>query len=74
MANRFAGKEEIQIATNGVEVNNDGTIVPAPMTMTNGTLAINGNGIRYTPNGKGKLHEDGEEVSPRPGMDICLHD
>lgn len=42
VANGSACKEEIQIATNGVEVNDDGKIVPAPASTTDGSLAITG--------------------------------
>ncbi|CAD6593909.1 MAG: hypothetical protein ASARMPRED_008178 [Alectoria sarmentosa] len=62
VANGSAGKEEIQIATNGVEVNDDGKVVPAAAITTNGALTINGNGVLHTPYGKRKPEEDEEEV------------
>lgn len=72
VANGSAGKEEIQIAMNGVEVTDDGKVVPAPASSTNGALA-NGNGAEHTPNGKRKLEEDEDEALPRRRMDIGLH-
>lgn len=72
VANGSAGKEEIQIATNGVEVNDDGKVVPASASTTNGALAISGNGVLHTPNGKRK-HEKDEEAPPRHQMDNGLH-
>ena len=69
----FAGREEIQIATNGVEVNDDGKVIPAPASTTNGALAIDGDGVLHTRNGNGKLEEDEEEALPKHRMDIGLH-
>lgn len=73
VANGSAGKEEIQIATNGVEVNDDGEVVPALASSTNGALAINGSRLPHTVNGKRKLEEDEQEALPRHRMDIGLH-
>lgn len=73
VANGSAGKEEIQIATNGVEVNDDGKVVPAAAITTNGALANNGNGMLHTPYGKRKPEEDEEEAARRHWMDIGLH-
>ena len=73
VANGLAGREEIQIATNGVEVNDDGKVVPAPATTTNGALAIEGDGVLHTRNGSGKVEEDEEEALPKHRMDIGLH-
>lgn len=72
VANGSAGKEKIQIATNGVEVKDDGKVVPASASTTNGALAISGNGVLHTPNGKRK-HEKDEEAPPRHQMDNGLH-
>ena len=69
----FSGREEIQIATNGVEVNDDGKVIPAPASTTNGALAIDGDGVLHTRNGNGKLEEDEEEALPKHRMDIGLH-
>ena len=73
VANGLAGKEEFQIATNGVEVKDDGSIVPAPANGINGALAINGDGMLHTRSGQRKLAEDEEEAPPRHRMDIGLH-
>ena len=73
VANGFAGREEIQIATNGVEVNDDGKVIPALASTANGALAIDGDGLLHTRNGNGKLEEDEEEALPKHRMDIGLH-
>ena len=73
VANGLAGREEIQIATNGVEVNDDGKVIPAPASTTNGAFAIDGDGMLNTRNGNGKLKEDEEETLPKHRMDIGLH-
>ena len=73
VANGSAGKEEIQMATNGVEVNDDGKVVPASAGSANGALSINGNGVLHMANGKRKLEEEEEEAPPRHRMDIGLH-
>lgn len=54
VANGSPGKEEIQIATNSVEVTDDSKAVPAPASITNGALAINGDRVLHTPSGKRK--------------------
>ena len=73
VANGLAGKEEIQIATNGVEVNDDGKIIPAPASTTNGALAIDRKGVLLRRNGSSKLEEEEEEALPKHRMDIGLH-
>ena len=73
VANGLAGREEIQIATNGVEVDDDGKVIPAPASTTNGGLAIDGDGVLHTRNGNGKVEEDEEEALPKHRMDIGLH-
>ena len=73
VVNGLAGREEIQIATNGVEVNDDGKVIPALASTTNGALAIDGDGLLHTRNGNGKLEEDEEEALPKHRMDIGLH-
>ncbi len=73
VANGSAGREEIQIATNGVEVNDDGKVVPAQASTANGVSAINGDGVLRTRDGKINLEEDEEEAPPRHRMDIGLH-
>ena len=62
VTNGSAGKEEIQIATNGVEVNDDGRIVPALASTPDGPLPINGDGVLHRHNGKRKHEEDEEEA------------
>ena len=73
VANGLAGKEEIRIATNGAEVNDDGKVVPAPANTVNGTIAMNGNGVLHTPSSKRKLGDEEEEAPPKHRMDIGLH-
>ena len=64
-----ASAEEILIATNGVEVKDDGKVVPA---VTQGAPLDNGNGIRYN-EAKRKFSEGEDERSPKNRMDIGLH-
>ena len=67
VANGSAGSEEIQMATNGVEVNDDGKVVPASPP-TNHTLpGINGN---HSVNGQRNFSI---QASPRNRMEIGLH-
>ena len=73
VANGFAGKEEIEIATNGVNVNDDGKVIPAPASTINGALATNRDGVLHRPNGQGRLEEEEEEALPKNRMDIGLH-
>ncbi|KAK4695014.1 amidophosphoribosyltransferase, partial [Lecanoromycetidae sp. Uapishka_2] len=72
VANGSAGAEEIQMATNGVEVTQDGQIVPASGQTDVSMPVVNGNGVMHTKDRKRKFsgHED---RSPRNRMDIGLH-
>lgn len=70
VANGSAGTEEIQMATNGVEVNGDGEVVPASSPLTNGSPFING---AHMGNRKRRFSGDEEETSPKNRMDIGLH-
>ena len=71
VANGYAGQEEIEMATNGVEVNADGEVVPAHSA--DSVPLVNGNGVPPPRTGKRKLSGDGEGASPRNRMDIGLH-
>ena len=71
VANGYADQEEIEMATNGVEVNADGKVVPAH-SADSGPI-MNGNGVPPQRTGKRKLSGDGEGASPRNRMDIGLH-
>lgn len=73
VANGSAGQEEINIATNGVQVNRDGKVVPAaglPMSRAvNGVEDVKVNGGR-----RGSLaRSDGEEKEPKDRQDVSLH-
>lgn len=70
VANGSAGRDEIRIATNGVEVDGDGKVVPAP---ANAAIAINGDDMSSTRARKTKHAEDENETIPRHCMDIGLH-
>jgi amidophosphoribosyltransferase len=73
VANGSAGAEEIQMATNGVEVTKDGKVVPAP-THTNDLIpVVNGNGVMQKKDQKRKFSGHEEDCSPRNRMDIGLH-
>ena len=74
VANGSADQEEIQMATNGVEVNGDGKVVPAPAHNTNGSPLVNGGGVRNHVDRKRKHAGDEDESSPpKHRMDIGLH-
>lgn len=70
VANGYAGTEEIQMATNGVEVDRDGKVVPASSPPPHGSPMVDGG---HTRNGKRKFSGEGPEVSPKNRMDIGLH-
>lgn len=73
VANGSAGKEEIQMATNGVEVDGDGKVVPVEGGAGD-VKSTNGTGLRHQATGKRAHEEDGEdEQLPRHRMDIGLH-
>ena len=62
VANGSAGTEEIQMATNGVEVNDDGQVVAAMPPSASGTPRVNGT-----------HRANGDRVVPRNRMDIGIH-
>ena len=70
VANGSAGTKEIQMATNGVEVNGNGEVVPASSPPPFGSPTINGS---CTVNGKRPFSNYEQESSPRNRMDIGLH-
>lgn len=72
VANGSAGDEEIQIATNGVEVDEKGQVVPATRRDSVLERASNGHGPGQA-NGKRKQDGDEESPPPRARMDISLH-
>ena len=49
----------------GVELTDDGQIVPTPANIADGTLAVNGDRILHTPHGKTKTGEDEEKAFSR---------
>ena len=70
VANGSAGTEEIQMATNGVEVNGEGKIVPVLSPPLSGSPPTkDGHALR----GKRKFSEEEPEVSPKNRMDIGLY-
>lgn len=72
VANGFAGDEEIQIATNGVEVDEKGQVVPATKRDSVVERTSNGPGPGQA-NGKRRQDGDGKSSPPRARMDISLH-
>lgn len=73
VANGSAGAEEIQMATNGVEVTKDGKVVPAPAQTDDTTPVVNSNGVMHVKGPKRKFSGNEEDRSPRNRMDIGLH-
>ena len=73
VANGSAGQEEIQMATNGVEVDRNGKVVPASAHPAESVLSVNGNGIAHPVASKRKQSNHEEEPSPKHRMDIGLH-
>ena len=72
VANGSAGEEEIQIATNGVEVDEKGQVVPA--TRRDSGLEAKGNGQgQGQANGKRQREDDEDSTPPRDRMDISIH-
>ncbi len=73
VANGSAGQEEIEIATNGVHVNNQGEVVAA--TSSGRSSLINGvPGVRNNGNAKGSPeHSTGDGAEPKDRQDISLH-
>lgn len=70
VANGSAGEKEFQMATNGVEVNDHGEVVPASSPPANdGSPTINGTHMVN----KRKFSSHDGEPSPRNRMDIGLH-
>jgi amidophosphoribosyltransferase len=72
VANGSAGAQEIQMATNGVEVNEQGNVVAASGTNDASSVSMD----RESSNGsKNKRTRESEEVvtKPRDQMDISLH-
>lgn len=76
VANGSAGEEEIQIATNGVEVDEKGQLVPAVRRDSGLEAKSNGHDQgQGRGQANGKRHQDGDDDSspPRDRMDISLH-
>lgn len=74
VANGSAGQEEIEIATNGVHVNNQGEVVAATSSARNSL--INGvPSVRINGNTKGSPghHSEGDSAEPKDRQDISLH-
>ena len=71
VANGSAGQEEIDIATNGVQVNHDGRVVASAgrSSAVNGSSGVGINGGRHETAGR----SDGEDAEPKDRQDISLH-
>ena len=71
VANGSAGQEEIDIATNGVQVNHDGRVVASAgrSSVVNGSSGVGINGGRHETVGR----SDGEDAEPKDRQDISLH-
>lgn len=75
VANGSAGAEEIQMATNGVEVKIDGKVVPAQAQTDDDLLPlVNGNGVKHGENKKRKFSGHEDDHSSKNRIDIGLHD
>ena len=75
VANGSAGKTDIQIATNGATVEDDGKVVPASLHKPTKTTEVDGMGDPHKANSKRKRGDEEEEDTPPPKdrMDISLH-
>ena len=67
VANGFADQKQLEIATNGVKVTEDGQLIPASTDMARaGTYTlVNG--------GEKRQKQSGEDRTPKDQMDISLH-
>lgn len=74
VANGSAGTMDIQIATNGATVEDDGNVVPTSLHRPAET-GVNGNKASHGADGKRKRGNVEEEDAPPPKdrMDISLH-
>ena len=73
VANGSAGAEEIQMATNGVEVTKEGKVIPAQSQSYDQSSLVNGNGAIHGNGEKRKISGHEDERSPKDRMDICIH-
>lgn len=72
VANGSAGAEEIQMATNGVKVTKDGSVVAAQAQPDDSMPVVNGSGVLQKDT-KRKFSSHEEDRSPKNRMDIGLH-
>ena len=73
VANGSAGTEEFEIATNGVKVNGDGSLVAANEHSEERYPLTDADDLRRTTNGKRNRESDDDNRPPRDRMDISLH-
>ncbi|KAL8920977.1 MAG: hypothetical protein Q9172_004264 [Xanthocarpia lactea] len=67
VANGFADQKQLEIATNGVKVTEDGQLIPASTDKARGGTYTLVNG------GEKRQKQSGEERTPKDQMDISLH-
>ena len=72
VAKGSAGKEELQIATNGAEVTSDGKVVPSYAPRTDSSKLVNGH-TSPSANSKRKRTIDEAEPAIRNRQDISIH-
>ena len=70
VAQGVARAEEIEIATNGAEVNAQGQVVPASDSIS---IDDSHSSVGQMSNGKRKRDDDREATPPRDQMDISMH-
>lgn len=73
VANGSANHQEMQMATNGVEVNGDGKVVPAS---SSDQIVVNGNGKRVLNGDESRHRRDRDErfaPSPTMSQDVSLY-
>ena len=73
VANGMADAEELQIATNGAEVTQDGKVVPSGPHHQDNMPIANGFHNSTEPNSKRKRTPEDDERAPRHCQDIAIH-
>lgn len=73
VVNGSAGREEFEIASNGVHVNHDGKVVPAKRSRQNSLVNGNSSSRIKGEDGATTQWSEAEETEPRDRQDISLH-
>ncbi|KAK2764997.1 amidophosphoribosyltransferase [Arachnomyces sp. PD_36] len=73
VVNGFASRKDLQVAANGVKLDNTGQIVPAANEEASAEAPINAQASRLGPAPEGHTDNGSESPSVRERMDISLH-